>query len=169
MKKLSTILVGLFVAANQAIAGPDTISNHLMSDPVSMLDFGMYRMELRLGSTAYVRYDWDDDEIVIFNVVFGFDGSVSDAEVKCKRWVDEVRGMAGIIDGEPFLENSFFADLFAHLAFDRKSAPDNLLLEIDKKFDLNMKVNFAMSAGGSQITCTGPLIGKGFSVENPLR
>lgn len=76
---ISAILLFCFLASPKAIGEPTPTVNWLMNEPVSMLDWGIYKMKQKLilsqyhpksilnGAAIYIDayYDWDRNRIVL--------------------------------------------------------------------------------------------------------
>lgn len=164
---------GLFAAlifgafSFEANAGPDATINHLMDDSVSMLDFGILRMNLTLkekdlGGATYL---WDENRIVISHILtLKYFGDHEAAENACAEWVKNVRRVAWIDTetGKPTFSTSWFATYFSHNGFKRLSAPQDLDENLDKIFQLKC---IAFTEDGQALTVTAPLIGTGYSLE----
>ena len=137
----------------RSIAGPDETSNALMRDSLSMLDWGVFRIQYLLDRHddlrgTWISYDWESDEFMIQSFHGNFNGTntVDWARTDCKIWFDQVRNAAGVNSstGELFFgERSFFSERFAHSGFQRRSIglePDEILDGIDRKFSLKKTI-----------------------------
>lgn len=122
----------LALAAGTAGAGPDKTVERFLNDPVSMLDWGMYRTEQFLISRNIhldsVYYDWDGNRIIISDLHL-IPALPDDVEGQCKHWVRSVRIAAMVIpDTGKILGDghSTIGRFFRHNGFGRS---------IDGKFD----------------------------------
>lgn len=162
MRKL-IILIGCLLAG-PAWAGPDKTIQWLMDEPLSLLDYGIYKIEQGLqerfrgediSSSAY--YDWDSNEIRALLFVEVKYKDVSALKEECAIALDRMRVDAGNFDGELMSgEYSDWADYFQHNGFTRNNAPKQVLKEIDKKIMLKVVMTRHRSKTG--ISCQGPLL-----------
>ena len=87
MKPIRIALILLVACVGTAVAEPDDAVRFLMNDPVSLLDFGIYRLENDIRAergrllivheppeTVFVDYSWDENRIVI-GLAYGVSGN----------------------------------------------------------------------------------------------
>lgn len=165
----SSIKAALIAAAlsSPAVAGPDDTTKALMNEYVSLLDWGIHRLEDFIpdseGAFISVNYDWDANTILVERTEY-LKISREDAEESCKDWVALSRGMAGINSetGKVYegVNNTRWSMLFGHAGYRNGSQEDHSkkLADLDKKFQL--KGSYRLEDGGT-LTCTTPLVGKG--------
>lgn len=155
-----------------ATADPDDNAKWLINDPLTMMDFGLYRMSLALSSEPNptgggVSYGWNDNKIIISESVPA--GTLESIEANCSIWVAEVRALAGISGetGLPYFGGiSRFSSMFAHIGFDRTQAPADLHKAIDRMIEIECGgMSRAEDNAITYMTVRAPLIGKTYSVE----
>ena len=117
MLRLSLILLTL-CCYKTVLAEPSNDISKLMNRQISLLDWGLFRLEQRLNETDYdvfVTYSWDENEITI--------GTISDGNRKiesmetAKRDCDEIFSdfddKLFIFDGKDF-SFCYICDFFTH-------------------------------------------------------
>lgn len=137
MRYFGWLSVYLSILGGSVEAGPDSISQYLMDDSPSMLDYGLLRIELELDGNGYAEYDWDDDEILIFEIDFRFSGGLEEAEQSCAEWISKARILGGVLGGSVSNGTSRYSQKFLHAGFSRTGAPEDIAVEIDKKYAWN--------------------------------
>jgi hypothetical protein len=162
-----------------ALAGPDEITQPLMNDTVSMLDFGIFRLQNKIDvledlPLTYVGFDWERNLIVISGWINEGQRPASDFHSTCVDWFARVRMQAGVdpASGKLYeiLSYSHFADLFSHFGFERtlsNKKPNELLAALDGKFflELHWFGSRGLPSTGVGATCSGPMIDSGFSTK----
>lgn len=167
MKRLA-LIVALFPSA--LFAGPDKTTQHLMNDPLTMMDFGLYQIretlrqsEMPDGSAMVggAAFDWDGNRIRIER--FQYANTSVDFESACAEWISTVRQIAGVNrdTGAAFAGYSNFARYFDHISFNRLNAPEGWQRDLDKLFELKC-ASYSITP---EIIITAPLLGKTYSVE----
>lgn len=166
--------------SQQAQAGPDDIANWLMTDSVSMMDWGNFRLETflnqedRYGSVD-VTYNWDRNLIEISGSEFSNDSAGEFNEDACQAWIESVRIAAyvGLSDGKVLqgIEHSRFASFYKHSGFYRQpqgKTQTEMLSSLDNLFHLSFSTwrKQADSIGYSLSgTCSGFLLSNRISFE----
>ena len=125
-----------------AQAEPGPVGNWLMNEPLTLWDFGMMNMERDAkqaaehiktsdsGWTAWAQYSWDNNEIEIRLIVFGFNGAISHATCNETRrsFLAALLGAYGMYSekkaGE--LAHQAIGWWFHHKGFERKSRDEKL-------------------------------------------
>lgn len=169
----------LALTTGAAEGGPDETTSRLMDEFVSLLDFGLLRIQLRLDeiqgiSPTSVIYDWDDNKVDIFG--YGMDGSWNRERVEqaCDEWFQAVRMAGGVDPGTgkiyPIYKASFYSNMFNHFGFEKMVSGKNtseIVVEMDQKFRLSYTWYSSSSLSGevASIACTGPLLDTGYSVK----
>lgn len=166
----------MLAMCSTALAGPDATANRFLGDTVSMMDWGMFRMQQLINqNTTYgpqttVSYDWDSNQIVVrrFRTIDLAEAGVLEAD--CKKWFDDTRYNGFVLPstGElfGFASWSRYAGMFAHNGFSRTISgqdEEKSLSELDKLIHLSFATWGPDAA--EQMVCTGPLIDTGFSVK----
>ena len=164
--------------ADLAQAGPDEVTNRLMEEKVSLLDWGVFRVQLLLEKTndlssASVFFDWDMNQIKIMDADFTMmDQGLSDVTVaECEKWFVAVR-RAGYVNektGKPYFgDSSLFAELFSHegwTATINGKATEDVVKQIDQKIVLEYSIALSAENVGDveRLICTGPLLSDSFA------
>jgi hypothetical protein len=171
LARAAAIAALVCLTATSVQSGPDATTNWLISDPVSALDFGIYRLEQHLSQGWFpiggiVYFDWEANRLVISK--FGGSGTATAVEAGCASWIQSVRNSAGLRadNGLPYGSASSFAQFFSHNGFERTNAPKNLYSDIDSLLTLNCASWFNDGGGKTGVvTITTPLLGTGYSVK----
>ncbi len=165
---------------NVAIAGPDEITNPFIKDTVSMLDWGVLRLQLRLdqndglrGSRVY--FDWDANQIFVskWEILNPSTTRINEAKDECTKFFETVRLSAGVRPvrgGTLSTLHSSFADLFSHAGFTRNVNGEDLetlLADLDRKFLIEYRrfLDPDINEGAYALECRGALLEAGFSVK----
>lgn len=158
-----------------AIAGPDATVNDLMSEPLSLLDWGIWRTAEYLDGKegrpgAWAEYDFDSNTIQIQSYALYEDANeaeVSGYKELCADWIAKVRTASGVNSdtGEPHGKYTFFSGFFRHQGYIRgeQSESDERLKDLDKKFRVRFEIR--TDYWTAVVRCEAPLLGKGFAVE----
>lgn len=167
MKK---IIIFLLLTPVFSFADPSATTRYLMNDNVSMLEFGLFRMDYDLKNDALpalisqnadiasqedfairigAGYNWDDD---LITVLITISPGTRDAERRCKTAIEGVSGhvWAGV--------NYFW---FKHLVFAPKSEPANLSDQLTERTELRCQMNIE---AGQSVLVRQKLGSKLFSV-----
>jgi len=153
-----------------ARAEPGPVVDYLMSASVSQFSFGMYRINEDLdkieGETRtaiFAFYDWDKNRIKISATRFGDDPKQTAED--CKPIMQRIRVSGGVDENGKFLlgesANSWFADNFGPIGYERKDAPENFLHKIDDIIDIEIN----LWSSGKHILCSGELVSNKMAVE----
>ncbi|MGC9447639.1 hypothetical protein [Cereibacter johrii] len=177
--RLAPLLLGIF-AASQADAGPDATANRFINDTPSMMDWGTYRLELRLAAapelgSPSVYYDWDRNRIIIYKGMIINRESTVKEEDDCRDWVTAIR-RAAIVDPETGklaldgVKSSIFSSFFSHSGFSRSVlgiTEEEALRELDKMF--TMEAAYYRTEEGrldpSLTTCRAELLDNKIAIE----
>lgn len=170
MKRLLLASTLLIISIEPAFSGPDETTQHLMNDPVSMLDLGVLKAEIALRNQdlGSMRFQWDVNRFYILKWMYGGDFSdENSAEQACASWVKKVREMGGINleTGEAMFSFSTFAEGFSHDGFARGNEPKNLYTNLDQLFVLKCHVRGSLFVGSPSVSVTAPLLGTSYSLE----
>ncbi len=160
-----------FLPPAASLAGPDEVTQWLMQDPLTMLDYGIYKINIDLRDGWYpiggnAVFQWDDNRVVISRMVDA--GTQPSVETLCSKWVEKIRSRGGLNadTGVPYGGWSHFAQMFAHEGFEKLDAPKDLYKNIDKILSLNCWGIYTDDDGKSgYLTITSPLLGTGYSVK----
>jgi len=159
---LITVII-LFIFVSPCNAEPDSTIRYLMNEPISMLDFGLYRLGLELEwqtkghieegyrkSDVMVSYDWGKNRIFLRRLwILREDIDVDTLKDECKR---EIR-LFRLVVNFALLENCF-----RHSGFTSKKEPENLLDNLLKIMEIKIEAMNLYKKKG--IVCSAPLLGK---------
>jgi hypothetical protein len=171
--KFTLIAAALAVLPSASASGPDATTNHFMKEPVSLLDFGIYKISNLLHGrdgqpNGWASYDFDSNTINIEFNSFEASGNdkLEDHLARCDEWIEGIRsvGLVSSTTGKPIgMPVSMFAQQFSHVGYILGDSEENQerLIELDKKFRLRMTI-FDRSFKGV-LECTAKLLGKGFA------
>ena len=158
----------------QAQAEPNESANFLINDSVSLLDFGIYKLENEIKGfrndltirfqpphSSFVDYDWDENKIVIV-LSYGDPGNPPIKEIKSeiKVVVAALKKKFGVgPTGEPFQKGGFssIGDYFSHRGYTKKNMPQNLRREIDNLVEI--KIIFYVQNYSRYFECRNRLTG----------
>jgi len=143
---LSILLLGTF-----AIAEPSKAFKYLMNEPVSMLDFGIYRLEhelrtnkpkLEIANNKYisssnfiVHYNWNSNKIKVGgNIELSIKDKIIAKDI-CKNYIKELKQTIKFI----FLINH--DDYFVHSGYTNNKKPENLIQEIQNNIIYQVNVD----------------------------
>jgi len=153
-----TVFISWIAYSGHARAEPDSTVSWLMSEPASVFDIGMMKLENHLiqktqqfnldfdfitDLNGWPYYDWDKNRITIIIVT----RTCNYSKERCKTLIDELR----------FFENfakkhqgySKFAGFFEHNGYSSKDEPKGIAADLDKI----MEIKIIMKGG----ECRGPL------------
>ena len=129
-----------------ALGDPGAATRYLMNDNVSMLEFGLFRMNYELKDEVLPKlisqnsdianhedfevrigggYNWDDD---LITVLITIKPATKDAEKRCKEAIESTR--LNVWGGVRY---GFW---FTHMIFAPKSEPENLADELTERTEL---------------------------------
>lgn len=161
------LCLAVFAIAGGARSEPDPIAKYLIDEPVSLLDFGIFRLNEAMRQTMASEYraigsaiyDWSDNKILLRG--FSTAGAIKnneDAKMQCKKMIDSVRYLLGVSadTGESvFGKNSMIHQYFQHRGYKTTSEPEDLADHLVKMVEI--QVGVAMT-DGTKIECRGPLM-----------
>jgi len=153
-------------------AEPDSTIKYLMDEPLSMLEWGMYRMNKSLDEiygdkynidhdlTNIVRYDWDNNRIII-NCIVGLYGRFEEkkqAQAACKNIVRKYRSTFGVNadTGKPVGFGTLYNLYFSHQGFKSPSMPKNINKDLNKIVEIRVQAYIKKD----YLECIAPLLGK---------
>ena len=175
MMKIAILTVCLLAAGLQQVqAEPNESAKFLIHDAVSLMDFGIYKLEndikgLRDDLTirfqpphsSFVDYDWDANKIVIV-LSYGDPGNppIKELKTEIRSVVATLKKNFGIAPtGEPFQAGGFSSvgDYFSHRGYTKKNTPPNLRREIDHLVEI--KIIFYVQNYSRYFECRNRLVG----------
>ncbi|NRB21107.1 MAG: hypothetical protein HRU33_27135 [Rhodobacteraceae bacterium] len=176
MKRVIQTAAAIALLACQAVAGPDATTQMFLDQPVSVLEWGMFKLKSNLefilfsapytderSTSVNVVYTWNDDTInvIVHDAVFGDDDYYTDERTMllCKDLLNRVRFSAGVYedglvspgvgDYSLFARNFIFYEL-------QTSGSSEALQELDAKF--------VILAGFNKSQCRGHLLSNEITV-----
>jgi len=171
VKKLMILasLLSMLTSAAEAEPGPSV--ERLMSEPMSLFSFGLYRTELSvrdiferapglLGESPHiffhVNYDWDQDKIIISaNILSASEVSRNEMKRLCETALGAIREDAGIVYGTMIGKTTIYAEYFTPLGFSRSSITA-AAAEIDGMLFFQMRTK--------ELSCDAPVVGDGYAI-----
>lgn len=154
------VSASIILTAPTAFAGPDATTNYLMNTPATLLDFGLYKLTLRVqqvNGSGYATFDWDSNELLI--VLYKSLESEVQAKEACLKSISDTRLAANVLEGKTLDEFSSFAYMFGHAGFIKGSAEAHKerMRDLDKKFQILCIT--------PQATYRAALVGSGYSLR----
>ena len=169
MKKLTALLLLLPVIG---FADPSPAIKYLMTDRLTMLEWGMFQMKMYLRDelilplnyrnkdigdsgakiTIHVNYDWEEDLITV-NVLMGWGAFAADIEERCKQALELTR--------KSVKQSIIFAPWFEHRGFTPSNEPDDLLKDVASRVQL---LCLGSIAPNKSVEVSSRLYSKDFSV-----
>jgi hypothetical protein len=144
-----------------------------MEDSVSVLDWGMSRLEERLqaamdasGLTTSIglRYDWEGNRIWLEATLGSGRTNIANARVQCSEWIHIARSWLGVDPrtGAPALsgQDSLLVTFFSHSGFQRTTRPERLGQELDALVMIAGNAVAETTDGFMPIRCEGRLLGQ---------
>lgn len=149
------LFVLLFVLVQGAAAEPNQSVKFLMNQPVSLLDFGIYRLEKDLKKIKKelalyhalpfdiaVNYDWENNKILI-RLTYGYERNPPRKTIQkgVRHVIKQIRGFLGVDPkGKVFHKRGFSkaADYFSHQGYIIQNRPEALEKDIDEMIVLNV-------------------------------
>ncbi len=174
MKALYIMIFFLLGWVHPVQAEPNPSARFLMNEPVSLLDFGIYKLEkdikgLQKDLTIHytdpfdisVDYKWDENRIVI-QLTYGYEGNPprKTLQVGIKNVFRLVKSFLGVNPkGEVYHKrgNSKVADYFSHKGYIVKNRPKVLEKEIDKMIEV--RVTYSVQNYSRIFECKNMLVG----------
>ena len=159
MKQLSLCAL-LALVAPPASGGPDATTNYLMNTPATLMDFGLYKLSLRIQSVlgkGFASYDWDSNQILI--LVIDFSTPADQVRQMCVDAISDIRFAANVRDGTAVGGYSGFATFFSHSGFTKGGMESHTerMVDLDKKFHIHCVTGHD--------TYEAPLVGTGYSLR----
>ncbi len=144
MMRILLVLMILMTPFN-TFAEPNSSIKYLMTDKVSMLDWGLYKLENSLkgldskvlGLTDHpswcVEYDWDKNTIKITCSVYMEDNISINQKATCLSVIKNIK----ILYGSGYSDISNF---FQHNAFTKKDEPKTLVKDLQTMTTINVQI-----------------------------
>jgi hypothetical protein len=182
MKKCIPIVVFLlFIATGISKAEPTPTVQYLMDTPVSMFDFGIYKLNKYFYSirdiftflkhkplSATVDYSYDQNRIIISFWYADNENGLKDYDIK-KLISDRIKGIKAYCfnldeTGKPLSDESGrVSRFFIHPGYEIKNRPKKIWKELEEITEIHVN----LSLGTDLFKCKSPLIGNKVYWENP--
>ena len=177
------IIVLILMNSRVSFAAPGPITGRLMNEPLSMLDYGLWRTELELKrffnniDNIFVgaTYNWNKDQILIQVILYETPETLKDLtpDKQCRHVIKSIRDFYGIdtSTGRPAasMENTLLGKSFVHNGFAGSDIPQaELFSQLDKMTYINVsmmqqnniKDSENKTAHSNAIACSAGLLGK---------
>jgi hypothetical protein len=181
LKSLVVVLLILFsVNVSRVEAEPTSNIKYLMNDSVSMLDWGIYKIDKGLekyltldkATSIFqsVGYDWDTNRIEVRVFLYGA-SSQEQAKEWCKIIMSQTRLFFFIDEnGKPVIgDHSNLPKYFYHEGFGNKLEPEGLNKELDNVTVIIVTTFIAdgklVTDATKKVVCQAPLLGTSIMFE----
>ena len=136
----------IITLATQVLAEPSTNMRILMDSNVSILDWGMFKIERKLEKDGklqqlynldhWVTYNWENDKINIHTHTFAnTTKTMEQAKVQCKNIFETIERVFLVKDGKDMLDDCQICHVFSHEGWGN-SRLRTARNEIKNKFEL---------------------------------
>ena len=177
MRVLYKYLVLLVALAHSQIvlAEPTPTIKYLMNETVTMLDWGLYKLNkdmskepllegMKPQSHISVNYNWEHDKIrIVGTPPFHRFQSEKAAQDWCKEFVNNIRTFFGVdpSTGEVRATSpTYIYTYFVHQGFKKKNQPKNLGEDLDRLVEIVATALVSVEIEKTMvIRCTAPLLG----------
>lgn len=162
-------LLALFLLCSPtSSAEPTARINYLMSDPMSVFDWGFYQLRSSLNGVSlpngpkvitFSNYNWDKNRIEIFMFSMTSAENKSTAQQWCRAGINAVRKRLGINPhtGNPYFgKTSLLGSYFSHIDFERTDSPKGIPKELDDITNITTQFSFG-GKSTNHVKCQGPL------------
>jgi len=142
----------LFAVLSVAVhAEPDSSVRYLTNEPVSLLEWGIYRLQNNLNTAPLdipkqmlrVDYDWSKNQLLLHLAVYPSFESLQKTPAKavCESVVHKIKAHFGVERGYEILRPSFGIGTFFHPQyFEKNNTPKTLDFDIEKITNIEVKV-----------------------------
>jgi len=173
--RVIVLLVIFMVTPTTGYGEPSAAVRYLMDEPVTMFDWGLYRLRRIIDQfrfenltpdnvQSYINYDWDQNSLrIVFYVQTKEMIGKAPAKKMCENITAKISStFGGEIRDKELRRNLSIATLFEHRAFENKDKPDNFMEEIEKitRIEVNIFTRKAINSPASIkiLSCESPLI-----------
>lgn len=151
----------------------DVTTSYLTKEKVSILEFGMYRIEQELKSSindsdliVTVGYQPNQNriDVFIFNTSSIKETSRDGANNACRERIQQVRKFFGIDPNTGtflfpgIMKNSFASRYFSSKVF-RQNAPTSFVSDVDGMIHIRATASYRASNDSKLVQCEAPLLG----------
>ncbi|WP_132859211.1 hypothetical protein [Shimia isoporae] len=178
---IASITAAALTLGTPVSAGPDDITKHLMTEPASLLDLGLVRLQQRLQESQKdgdkyhysTNFFFETNTIGVFAaraLVSETDRSREEAASLCDDKLVQLRLDGGVWPASGELgvgEYSRWSSLFTHIGYTTGSSEvgTESLKGLDKKFQISVIEYFMDGEDTKVLKCVGALLGTGFSEQ----
>lgn len=173
MKKSILPVLLLLLWIQNVFADPNKTAQFLMNDPISLLDFGSYKLENEIKvhrnslvikhnppHTVFVDYNWEENKIEI-KLSYGDVGNPPKAEIKKEiiAIVGALKKILGVTPaGKTYHKDGFSSvpEFFSHKGYISKDRPKDVEKEIDLLVEF--KVVYYVQNYSRYFECRNPLM-----------
>lgn len=155
-------------------ADPNPATRYLMNEPVSLLDFGLYKLENYFAAIgpndsyvfSIVRYDWELNRINVYIYNTNGNNEIS-TKKEAKKWSKNIicraRELLGIdcssLKSVLGSKKSIIYNYFSHTGFQKSGEPSNLAAELDEIVVLKVQTHWGISRS-NPVHCEVPIFGE---------
>lgn len=174
--RVIVLLVFFMVIPTIGYGEPSAAVRYLMDEPVTMFDWGLYRLRrivdqfkfenLDLDNLqSYINYDWDQNSLrIVFYAQTKDRVDKTSAKKICETITAKISStFGGEIKDKELRRNISIATLFEHGVFENRDKPDNFVEKIEKitKIEVNVFTRKTINSPASKkiLFCSSPLIG----------
>jgi hypothetical protein len=175
MKKVLIIFFVLFFFVETSNSEPPAAIKYLMNEPLSMFEWGLYRMEKGLNDyfgptyddtvdiSTTVVYRWESNKIEVGILAGSFANfkNKNVAKKACIKIVNIVRGLLGIDykTGKQLENFNLYRDYFSHIYFKNPDEPKNIEDSLNGLTEIQIGANYKSKGHTIMLLCTAPLSG----------
>ena len=166
MKKL---IILMFVLSFNVNAEPSNVTNYLMNQNLSMMDWGLYRLQNMLkinypisrGNSIHADYDWKTDKIEIIGNISVDEKSIDKNKKTCKKRVNLLRSTLGYYKQSEskykYIELYGIHNFFISQSFKPTNLPKNFNMHIPNITYIKVKVRVNTDYNLT-VSCEGELL-----------
>ena len=161
---LSAILVAGLIETTGAGPGPEV--KYLMDEPVSLLDWGLFRLEQHFKNLppkyqsmlVTADYVWNENRLMIAGTLRDDRLAQDQRQERCREAIDflKTRLLVDPAEGQPIADHSVVGHFFSHRGFGRESEPDSLRPALDRI--TRFRVSVVQKKSASTCTCQSDLL-----------
>lgn len=156
-------------------AEPSRTFSYLMNEPLTLFEWGMYRLEKYtslvkfkdldlITSNSNTSYDWEKNRLLIEVRVFLKYGSLKKmpSNEVCKNATNEIREAFSTQYPKEIRKITGISKFFEHEGFVNNSKPNNLMEEVENSTNISIRVLASKTDTvpfDSKVSCESPLMG----------
>ena len=151
MKKVIVFFVIVFFISVPNVSGePSKTIQYLMNEPVSMFDWGIYKLEKYFSNridiysknkknidiafySAEVEYEWENNRIVLFSMIDykGKKLSIDKEKAYCKEFINYIKNILYASKKEKWRKSLGISSYFTHNTFSKSNKPSQFVNNIE--------------------------------------